>query len=106
LIVYLFQERDTLISHGASAVAQDRLLEASDKYKTAVCGQCGMFAVPAPPKQKHTAKLLGVESKPYCRKCKSSDYVKQTIMPYAFSILVRDLEAFHISMRMELTNQN
>jgi DNA-directed RNA polymerase beta subunit len=99
-------ERDGMISHGASAVLQDRLLEVSDKYKTAVCGQCGMFAVMAPPKKKHTTKLLGLESKPYCRKCKSSDYVKQAVMPYAFSILMRDLEAFHISMKMELTSSN
>ena len=99
-------ERDTLVSHGASAVLQDRLLEVSDKHKTAVCSKCGLFAILAPPKPKHTSRLLGVETKPYCRKCKTSDFVKPTIMPYAFSILVRDLEAFHISMRMSLTTEN
>ena len=95
-----------MISHGAADVLQDRLLDVSDKHKTAVCGQCGMFAILAPPKQKHTSRLLGAESNPYCRKCKTSDYVKQTVMPYAFSILLRDLEAFHISMKMELTSTN
>jgi len=96
-------EKDALVSHGASAVLRDRLLEVSDKHKTAVCSQCGMFAVLAPPRKKHTSKMLGVDTKPYCRKCKTSDYVKTVVMPYAFSILMRDLEAFHISMKMELT---
>jgi DNA-directed RNA polymerase II subunit RPB2 len=99
-------ERDALISHGASAVIQDRLLEVSDKYKTPVCERCGSFAIPAPPKPKHTAKLLGIKTEAYCRRCKTSDSVKTTVMPYAFSVLSRDLEAFHISMHMQLTNQN
>lgn len=99
-------ERDALISHGASAVLQDRLLDVSDKYKTAVCSQCGLFAIPAPPKQRQTAKLLGVESQAYCRKCKTGDYVKQTVYPYAFGILCRDLEAYHISAKFEMTNNN
>jgi len=96
-------EKDGLVSHGAAAVLQDRLLEVSDKYKTAVCSQCGLFAVLAPPKKKTTSLLLGLDSKPYCRRCKTSDHVKTTVMPFAFALLMRDLEAFHISMKMELT---
>jgi len=105
-VYYTEMERDCLVSHGASAALQDRLLDVSDKYKTVVCRQCGSFAIPAPPKQKQTSRLLGVESKAYCRRCKTSDYVKPTVLPYAFGVLMRDLEAFHVSMKMELTNKN
>lgn len=98
-------ERDSLISHGASAVLKDRLLDVSDRYKTVVCGRCGLLAVPAPPKPRTTTRLLGVPSQPYCRHCQTSEHVKHTVMPYAFSVLMRDLEAFHVTMRMELTPQ-
>jgi DNA-directed RNA polymerase II subunit RPB2 len=99
-------ERDALISHGASAVLKDRLLDVSDIYKTPVCEQCGNFAIPAPPKQKEVAKLLGTKTEAYCLHCKSTSSVKTVVMPYAFSVLARDLEAYHISMHMELTNKN
>ena len=99
-------ERDALISHGASAVVKDRLLDVSDIYKTPVCEQCGNFAIPAPPKQKEVSKLLGTKTEAYCLHCKSTTSVKPVVMPYAFSVLARDLEAYHISMHMELTNKN
>ena len=99
-------ERDALISHGASAVLKDRLLDVSDIYKTPVCEQCGNFAIPAPPKQKEVAKLLGTKTEAYCLHCKSTSSVKTVVMPYAFSVLARDLEAYNISMRLKLTNKN
>jgi DNA-directed RNA polymerase II subunit RPB2 len=95
-------ERDALISHGAAAVLQDRLLDVSDRYETVVCQQCGMFAIPAPPKTKHTWKLLGRNITPWCKRCNTGTHVKNVVMPYAFKVLYQDLEAFHISMKMEL----
>jgi DNA-directed RNA polymerase beta subunit len=96
-------ERDALLSHGAAAVIQERLLHVSDKYKPWVCTQCNDFALPPPPKPKHSARLLGKELKPYCPKCHTGDYSHQITMPYAFKILMQDLEAFHIKMLMSLT---
>lgn len=99
-------ERDTLISHATPDVAQDRLLNVSDRYKTAVCQQCGLYAIPAPPRQKHSSRLVGETSGSYCRRCKTGEYVKQVVHPYAFKVLQQDLEAFHISMKMELTTKH
>ena len=99
-------ERDALISHGASAVIQDRLLEVSDKYKTPVCEKCGNFAVLAPPKLKQVSKLLGLKNQPYCKLCKTSCSVKTVIMPYPLTVLARDLEAYHMNLKLTLTNDN
>lgn len=98
-------ERDMIISHGAAAVLQDRLLNNSDYYETVVCEQCGQFAEPAPPRPRHHRRLLGDEAKAYCRRCKSGDHVRRVVMPYAFKVLIQDMEAFHMRMKMELVSQ-
>jgi DNA-directed RNA polymerase II subunit RPB2 len=98
-------ERDCLISHGASAVLQDRLLNNSDRYETVVCRQCGLFAEPARPQPKHHVRLLGQTSKPYCRRCKTDDHIEIVVMPYAYKVFNQDLEAFHIRMQMELVKE-
>jgi DNA-directed RNA polymerase II subunit RPB2 len=99
-------ERDALVSHGAANVLKDRLLDVSDRFETSICSQCGMFAIAAPPKKKHYDKLLGEESKAYCKKCKTGDFVRTTVIPYAFKVLYQDLEAYHINMEMNLTDQD
>jgi DNA-directed RNA polymerase beta subunit len=95
-------ERDTLVSHGAAAVLQDRLLDASDKYKTVVCTKCGSFAVPAHRKKKISARLLGKDLVPYCLRCKKHEHIKNVVIPYAWLVLMRDLECFHISMALQV----
>merc|ERR1712025_484685 len=36
-------ERDSLLSHGATFLLQDRLFHGSDKSKCAICKDCGSF---------------------------------------------------------------
>lgn len=97
-------ERDMLISHSAAEVVQDRLLNNSDYYETVVCTKCKMLAQMAPLKRSQYEKLLGKEAMPYCPRCESSDHIETVAMPCAFKVLMQNLEACHIRMRMELTD--
>lgn len=38
-------ERDALISHGATAIIKERLMEVSDKFEVVICVECGHIAV-------------------------------------------------------------
>lgn len=96
-------ERDMVISYGAPYFLQDRLLNNSDYYETVVCEKCGMLAIPEPIKPKHYKQILGQESKPYCRVCETSNHVKTVIFPFAFKVMVQDMECFHVRMKFQLT---
>jgi DNA-directed RNA polymerase II subunit RPB2 len=81
-------ERDVLLSHGLAQFAKECMMEKSDKYTWAVCRHCGTLAKYAP---KH-----GLFE---CTGCHSHDLsVVQT--PYAFKLLVQELEGMGIQMRL------
>jgi DNA-directed RNA polymerase II subunit RPB2 len=99
-------ERDMLISHGVPAVVQDRLLKNSDYYLTMVCTSCNMLAQHAPPRNSHYRELLGLDTPAFCPRCESSDDIKEVAMPCAFKVLMQNMEACHVRMRMELTTDS
>jgi len=98
-------ERDAIISHGASAVAADRLHEQSDAFETVICKQCGYIAERLEPKarRRYTHKVNNTPDY-YCRYCKTSDFAVPIVMPYAMCLLVRELEAGHISVRFDVND--
>ena len=61
-----------------------------------VCGKCGLLAHPA------ADKTLLRNKKAYCNNCKSSDDVHDVRMPYAFKLLLQELMAMNIAIRLSL----
>uniref|UniRef100_A0A6C0BQT2 DNA-directed RNA polymerase n=1 Tax=viral metagenome TaxID=1070528 RepID=A0A6C0BQT2_9ZZZZ len=91
-------ERDSIISHGASAAAIDRLLTQSDGYKTVICRQCGMLAEPAAEDGKeHT-----LHARPYCRFCQSHEHVVPVMLPYAMKLMWQEWLACHVFFKHTL----
>lgn len=100
-------ERDAAISHGASAVLQNRLCHSSDGYVMFVCEQCGMQA--DPPREEKDQFIVDEDlsrEDGWCNHCDTSKYIRQLAdkVPYAFNILSTELAAFHIVPRMQLSD--
>lgn len=101
-------ERDNVITYGATEILLDRLVDQSDAYWTVVCDKCGIFAIPS--ERDHKKKnydedmdvQTGLADRPFCRVCQSYDFVRPLKIPYAFKLLIQELQACHIGSRMEL----
>lgn len=76
-------ERDALISHGASAVIQDRLMHCSDGTLMRVCKACGSLCF---------FSLRG------CTKCKASRSIVSVPFPYVFKYFVTELMAMGVDV--------
>ncbi|KAM0688034.1 DNA-dependent RNA polymerase II [Conglomerata obtusa] len=75
-------ERDCIISHGAAMFLRERLFEVSDAYTISVCSRCGYM-------QSGVCRSCGVE-------------VKEVDVPYAFKLLIQELNAMGISVKFDL----
>ena len=87
-------ERDSLISHGASALLRERLSDVSDAYKAVYCKMCGTIAI------------TDVDNKVYkCRYCgpASTDF-GIVVIPYAFKLLVHLLWGADYNLRLLLSS--
>lgn len=83
-------ERDSAISHGASAFLRERLMFVSDAYQTAFCITCGTFAVNDAQTRRY---------KP-CRLCGDSNFGRCTV-PYVYKLLTHLLAAPGLNLRPE-----
>lgn len=77
-------ERDAFISHGVSAVLNDRFMECSDKYDTQVCRRCGLFASQV------------------CRVCGAEGELQDIVLPYATKLLFQELMSMGITCKVEM----
>lgn len=82
-------ERDCLIGHGASMMLVERLMTSSDECTVDICNMCGH---------------MGYEG--YCHSCRNSNSVSRVKMPYAFKLLLTELQAMNISPKLTLTKHN
>jgi len=75
-------ERDVLLSYGFAQFTKESMMERSDKYTWAVCKNCGRTAV-------------------YSKECKgcSSDNIAVVQTPYAFKLMVQELETLGVTPR-------
>lgn len=81
-------ERDTVLSHGVSLFLKESMMERSDKYMWCVCKRCGTLVA-----FNITANINT------CNNCNNDDVsVIQT--PYAFKLLIQELEAMGIQPRI------
>lgn len=81
-------ERDCLIGHGVSMVLLERLMLSSDAFRVDVCTQCGR---------------LGYQQ--WCSYCESSRTLANIQMPYAFKLLLQELQAMNIQPKLKLSQR-
>ena len=88
-------ERDTLLAHGSAQFLLDRLLDNSDASVLTICGTCGLLAMPA-------AEGTHVRNKvATCRQCGNGASVHDMHAPFAFNLLVRELQTLQVAVRFE-----
>ena len=80
-------ERDVLLSYGFSQFAKESMMERSDKYTWSVCKKCGRLSIYN--FMSHMSKCLGCQS----------EEVALVQTPYAFKLLVQELETMGVTPR-------
>merc|ERR1719244_1385562 len=96
-------ERDSLLSHGATFLLQDRLFHGSDKSKCSICRDCGSFLSP---RIQASGSLSDRDSaRPVCVLCGSGDSVQDFEVPFIFLHLVKELISINIKVRLGNSNR-
>lgn len=88
-------ERDTLYPHGAAEFLLDRMLDNSDPATMTLCSTCGLLAQPAA-ERTHVRHKMGC-----CRNCGESAKVYDMRTPFAFRLMLQELQAMSIAVRFE-----
>lgn len=113
-------ERDSLLSHGAAFLLQDRLLNCSDRHVAYACCRCGDLLMPTT--ERCTVRTTGQSAneavnKPklrlFCRtqSCKlatqrpdgNDEAVEPIVLPYVYRYLVNELAGMNIKMKLEIS---
>jgi DNA-directed RNA polymerase beta subunit len=79
-------ERDCMIAHGNSRFIKERLFEMSDPYTIVVCDKCGIIS----------------SSMEECKSC-LTDKLSRCNMPYSAKLLILELEAMSIKIKINTT---
>jgi DNA-directed RNA polymerase subunit B len=87
-------ERDCLIGHGAAMLLKERLLDASDRYTSLICGKCGSFAV-----------YDKRRDRTYCPVCDEDSEIYGVEMSYAFKLLIDELKSMCMSPHLRLKDR-
>ena len=82
-------ERDCVAAHGMSEFTKERLMECSDAFRCYSCKDCGLLALANP-----------VEGIWACRACGNTTNFSQIEIPYAYKLLLQELETMCISSRV------
>ncbi|KAK1420274.1 hypothetical protein QVD17_21727 [Tagetes erecta] len=86
-------ERDCLIAYGTSNLIYERLMISSDSFEAQVCRNCGLLGYMD--YQTNTRN---------CSTCKNGDNVSPIKVPYAWKLLLQELQSMNIVPRMELND--
>lgn len=84
-------ERDAILSHGASLFLKEKMLDCSDNSKQYICKICGMIMV------SNTERNLY-----NCNYCKNDIDPSQVRIPYAFKLIIQELQAMSIALRISI----
>jgi len=95
-------ERDCVISHGVSSFLRERLFEVSDPFDVAICSQCGNFAEPSCDDNCGENFKFRTRGK-FCRNCFSKDDIHMVKIPYAFKLLIQEINAMGIKTKLNLS---
>jgi DNA-directed RNA polymerase II subunit RPB2 len=82
-------ERDCVIAHGISEFTKERFMECSDLFRCHSCKECGLIAVTNPK-----------EGIWLCRGCGNTTNFSSIEIPYAYKLLLQELETMNISSRI------
>lgn len=86
-------ERDCVVAHGMSEFTKERFMECSDLFRCWSCQDCGLIAVVNPKE--------GIWN---CKGCGNSTKFSAIEIPYAYKLLLQELETMCISSRI-ITHQ-
>ncbi|XP_061988708.1 DNA-directed RNA polymerase III subunit 2-like [Rosa rugosa] len=86
-------ERDCLVGYGASMLAYERLMLASDPFEIHVCRECGLLGY-----YDHKRKSS------MCTNCRNGDVMATMKLPYACKLLIQELQSMNIVPRLKLAN--
>lgn len=84
-------ERDCLISHGASMLLKERLLDESDRMVAYVCENCGSIAYYDANKKEYVCRICGDKAK-----------ISPVVISYAFKLLLQELMSLTIMPKIIL----
>jgi DNA-directed RNA polymerase II subunit RPB2 len=84
-------ERDAILSHGASLFLKEKILDCSDNSKQYICKICGMIMV------SNSERNLYI-----CNYCKNDIDPAQIRIPYAFKLIIQELQAMSIALRISV----
>ncbi|XP_014274585.1 DNA-directed RNA polymerase I subunit RPA2 isoform X2 [Halyomorpha halys] len=94
-------ERDSLISHGAAFLLQDRLFHCSDKTMALVCRTCGTVLGPLFIENTRVEDP-NVEEVLKCKLCDSTGTIDKLEIPYIFKFLMVQLASVNIKLKIDL----
>ena len=113
-------ERDSLLSHGAAFLLQDRLLNCSDRHVAYACCRCGDLLMPTTERciiQTTGQSVNEAINKPKLRLfCRTPSCIEATnrtdgndeavepiVLPYVYRYLVNELAGMNIKMKLEIS---
>jgi len=82
-------ERDCVAAHGISEFTKERFMECSDLFRCWSCQDCGLIAIVNPKE--------GIWA---CKGCGNSTNFSTIEIPYAYKLLLQELETMCISSRI------
>jgi DNA-directed RNA polymerase I subunit RPA2 len=112
-------ERDSLLSHGAAYLLQDRLLNCSDRHVAYACSRCGDMLLPSTERNvvqtagqsrldaTHRPKLRLFCRNPSCveaagRGDANDRAVEPIVLPYVYRYLVNELAGMNVRMKLDI----
>ncbi|KFD50947.1 hypothetical protein M514_08129 [Trichuris suis] len=102
-------ERDSVISHGASFLLQDRLFNCSDKDYAYLCKKCGSLISLSQRKadqQPCHPRGMVFQNDSFknrvCASCKTGDHLRFVAIPAVLRYLIAELSSVNIGMRFQL----
>jgi ribosomal protein L37AE/L43A len=82
-------ERDCVAAHGVTEFTKERLMECSDLFRCWSCQDCGLIAIVNPKE--------GIWA---CRACGNTTSFSAIEIPYAYKLLMQELETMNITSRI------
>lgn len=93
-------ERDALVSHGASFLMNDRMMNCSDKHSAFACSKCGNLISTMASVFKGGSGATARTVR--CTNCDASTETKQVTVPYVLTYLINELATVNIKTDLSL----